>query len=76
MTFATYLLAYHHTDVCEPGLLYRRLREAKLFNHGDYAQASPSNPYSTKNTYGYLYPDCRKHTNDSLYFCLPSISSI
>ena len=27
---------------CEPGLLYRRLREAKLFNHGDYAQASPS----------------------------------
>ena len=60
MTFATYLLAYHHTDVCEPGLLYRRLREAKLFNHGDYAQASPSNPYSTKNTYGYLYPDCMK----------------
>lgn len=60
MTFALYLLGYHHTDICEPGLLYRRLREAKLFLYGDYEQASPSHSLSTKNTYGFIYPDCMK----------------
>ncbi|WP_369296982.1 S-layer homology domain-containing protein [uncultured Neglectibacter sp.] len=61
MTFSTYLLQYHHVDTaCKPGLLYRRLREAKLFNHADYEQASSRNSYSTKNTYHYIYPDCMK----------------
>lgn len=61
MTFASYLLAYHHTDTtCLPALLYRRLAEAKLFNHANYEQASSKHPLFTKNTYHYQYPDCMK----------------
>lgn len=60
MTFSNYILTYHHTDVCLSALLYRRLAEAKLFNHANYEQASSRHPLFTKNTYHYLYPDCMK----------------
>ncbi len=61
MTFSTYILTYHHADdICIPGLLYRRLREAKLFIYADYKQASSDSIYYTKNTYHFIYPDCMK----------------
>lgn len=61
MTVSTYMLSYHHANsVCIPGLLYRRLREAKIFFYGDYAQASSGSSFYKMNTYHFIYPDCMK----------------
>ncbi|MCH5353183.1 MAG: S-layer homology domain-containing protein [Acutalibacter sp.] len=61
MTFANYLLEYHHGDgVCIPGLLYRRLAEAKLFLYADYEEASPKSASYRRNTYRFIYPSCVK----------------
>ena len=61
MTFATYILAYHHANKeCIPGLLFRRLGEAKLFLYGDYNNASPNSVNYRNNTYNFIYPNCIK----------------
>lgn len=60
ITFASSMLSYHHANGCVPGLLYRRLREAKLFCYGNYREASPDTEGSAENTYGFIYPSCMK----------------
>lgn len=59
ITFAENILAWHHaSSQCIPGLLYRRLSEAKIFLYSDYEQANKSNTNYKKNTYGFIYPNC------------------
>ena len=41
-----------------PGLLYRRLAEAKVYSYADYDAAHMSSSNYKKNTYGYHYPSC------------------
>ena len=43
---------------CLPGLLYRRLAEAKVITFANYAEAYHSNSNYKHNTYGYKYPSC------------------
>ena len=45
-------------NVCYPGLLWRRLAEAKIFTFANYDDSSYSSPNYKKNTYGYFYPKC------------------
>ena len=59
IAFGTELLAWHKAGgVCLPGLLYRRLAEAKVYSFADYDAAHMSSPNYKKNTYGYHYPSC------------------
>lgn len=56
---ANNLLQWHKAGTeCIPGLLYRRLAEAKIFFFGNYAEAYHSNANYQKNTYGFDYPGC------------------
>ena len=43
---------------CLPGLVYRRLGEAKVFSFGDYASADPSSSNYRVNLYDFVYPSC------------------
>ena len=59
VAYGSEMLSWHHAGgQCIPGLLYRRLAEAKIFSFGNYAEASMTNSKYTKNTYGYHYPSC------------------
>ena len=40
------------------GLIWRRMAEAKIFFHANYAEAYHSHANYRKNTYGFLYPSC------------------
>jgi GH24 family phage-related lysozyme (muramidase) len=58
-TFASNLLDWHRAGGrCIKGLELRRLAEAKVFTHGNYAEADKSHKNYKKNTYGYDLPDC------------------
>lgn len=57
--FAYRLLEWHVAGgKCWPGLLYRRLAEAKIFLYGNYAEASASASNYKYNTYKFQYPSC------------------
>ena len=43
---------------CLPGLLYRRLAEAKVITFANYDEAYHSSSNYTHNTYGFKYPSC------------------
>lgn len=59
IAYGSEMLAWHKAGgVCLPGLLYRRLAEAKVFSYGDYDAAHMSSSNYKKNTYGYHYPSC------------------
>ena len=55
VAFGSEMLAWHIAGGnCIPGLLYRRLAEAKVFSFANYAEADMSNANYRVNTYGYL----------------------
>jgi len=57
--FAYRLLEWHVAGgKCLPGLLYRRLAEAKIFIYGNYAESWYNSANYTKNTYNFQYPSC------------------
>ena len=59
IAFGTEMLAWHKAGgVCLPGLLYRRLAEAKVYSFANYDEAHMSSPNYKHNTYGYYYPSC------------------
>ena len=59
IAFGSEMLAWHKAGgVCLPGLLYRRLAEAKVYSYADYDAAHMSSSNYKKNTYGYHYPSC------------------
>ena len=59
VAFGSEMLAWHVAGGnCIPGLLYRRLAEAKIFSFANYAEADMSNANYRVNTYGYIYPSC------------------
>lgn len=59
IAFGTEMLAWHKAGgVCLPGLLYRRLAEAKVYSFANYDEAHMSSSNYRHNTYGYHYPSC------------------
>ncbi|MFI3206736.1 MAG: SH3 domain-containing protein [Clostridia bacterium] len=59
--FITLMLQWHHASgECIPGLLYRRLAEAKIFVYSNYEQAYSSNANYKVNVYDFTYPSCVK----------------
>ena len=59
VAFGSEMLAWHVAGGnCIPGLLYRRLAEAKVFSFANYEEADMSNANYRVNTYGYIYPSC------------------
>ncbi|MFI3325899.1 MAG: SH3 domain-containing protein [Clostridia bacterium] len=59
MAFAFKILEWHVAGgECLPGLLYRRLAEAKIFLYENYEEASSSNSNYKVNTYDFVYPSC------------------
>lgn len=58
-TFCNNMLDWHKAGgQCVKGLLNRRVAEAKVFSHGNYAEATKGNANFYKNTYNYIIPDC------------------
>lgn len=54
-TFTSNFLQWHKSNsTCIPGLLNRRLAEAKVFLYGNYGDATAN---WGKNTYGFVFPD-------------------
>ncbi|MBO5253588.1 MAG: SH3 domain-containing protein, partial [Clostridia bacterium] len=60
-TLCSNLLEWHRAGGrCINGLYYRRLAEAKVFSHGNYAEATKGHAQYKSNTYGYAVPTCIK----------------
>ncbi len=60
-TLCSNLLEWHRAGGrCINGLYYRRLAEAKVFSHGNFAEAVKGSSQYKVNTYGYLVPSCIK----------------